>query len=230
MKKIEGMTERDLLAIKGKELDKEEIFIWFNVSRAGWVHDGDIKKPHAELFGLCSNGYFDCQRILCYPNLSQILAQQLVQKLEDRNIRKIGWVVSSASINSIRFAFAVATILKAVHIPIVEIETKDREALWRTIPSRAKVLQIEDMIITGLKVQKIRQLINVKNQNEVEFLPLVGALVHRPKKLEEEPAKKVVGLIEREIWEVRSEECLLCAAGSKRCNPKTQWLELIGIG
>lgn len=230
---MRGMTERDLLGIRpkdyeGKILSDEEIFLWFNISRAGWVHDGDPKKPHAELYGLCSNGYFDLPLILCYPNLNEILVQQLVQKLKDNGVKKVGWVISTASAGSILFSYEIARALQAAYV-FVDIETRDREMVWRrTIPTGAIVLQVEDLIIADLKAQRIRQVVNAENQKEINFLPVVAVLVHRLGKLLKETLR-IVSLIEKEIWEIPLRECPLCATGSPPLNPKIYWDRLIGM-
>lgn len=40
---------------------EEKVLGWFEKFDAVWMHNGDLRKPHAELTsGKCSNGFFDC--------------------------------------------------------------------------------------------------------------------------------------------------------------------------
>src|SRR3989338_5360575 len=109
---------RILLDINPREfnertLSQEEILDLFELCDAVWFHDGDPEKPHTELIsGMCSNGYFDCQRVLRYPNLAEILASQLIKLLEDK-IEKPDWVIGSAYA-AITFSYEIAKLLQAI--------------------------------------------------------------------------------------------------------------------
>jgi len=70
------LTKETILKYNPRDFDNitvtiQEILQWFDLFDAYWSHDGDPKKPHAELTsGMCSNGFFDCWRVLCHPNLN----------------------------------------------------------------------------------------------------------------------------------------------------------------
>jgi orotate phosphoribosyltransferase len=219
-----------------RALTPEEILYWFDLCDAAWVHDGDPSKPHAELTsGLCSNGYFDCPRVLQHPNLNEILANQLVRKLSEVSLGKLGrvdWVVGSAYA-AITFSYEVARILGAIH-GFVEKDPADpagKRMFWRrvTIPAGSKVLQVEELITTSGTFREVRRAIEEGNGEPVEFLPLVGCLVHRPPKLPADYGdRQVIALIEKEVWAVKPEDCSLCKAGSIRYRPKSHWAELTG--
>lgn len=217
-------------------IDPNTILGWFDLCDAAWIHDGDPKKPHAELTsGLCSNGYFDCPRVLKYPNLNEILAKQLVRRLNENGLEKVDWVVGSAYA-AITFSYEVARVLGAIH-GFVEKDPADpsgKRMTWRrmVIPAGSKVLQIEDLIATSGTLREVRRAIEEgQGQEQVEFFPIIGTLVHRPPKLPADYGeKKVVALIEKEIWAVDPSECPLCKAGSVRYRPKTNWAELTGKG
>ncbi|MDO8686921.1 MAG: hypothetical protein Q7K11_01800 [Candidatus Berkelbacteria bacterium] len=218
-----------------QHLSPEAILRWFYSHNAAWVHDGDPKKPHAELTsGRCSNGFFDCMRLLCHPNLNEILAQQLVYRLHrhDLGTQKVDWVIGSPYA-AITFSYEVAKALSAMH-GFVEKDPTDpsgKRMFWQRmqIPAGSNVLQIEELITTSGTFREVRRAVIEGNGEPVNFLPLVGALVHRPSKL---PADygliKVVALIEKEVWAVEPEDCLLCAGGSARYRPKSHWAELTG--
>jgi len=203
------------------------------------MHDGDPKNPHAELTsGKCSNGFFDCMRVLKYPNLNEILAIELATLLIE-DIREnyeepsnIDWVIGSPYA-AITFSYEVAKELRAVHgfcekDPIVP---KEKKFLWQrmVIPGGSRVLQIEELITTSGTFRGVQRAIEEGNPEPVKFLPVVGVLVHRPPRLPADYGdREIIALVEKEIWAVEPEDCPLCKAGSVRYRPKAHWRELTG--
>ena len=207
---------RNMSAIKPVDywnvtIDEKEILGWFDLCDAAWMHDGDSKKPHAELTsGKCSNGFFDCLRVLCYPNLNQILAEQLVRELILSGVEKVDWVIGSPYA-AITFSYEVAKLLKAIHAFVEKDPTdpKGKKMVWRrmAIPEDSTVLQIEELITTSGTFKEVRRAVEEGNSEPVNFLPIVGALVHRPPKLPADYGdRKVIALIEKEIWAVEPED------------------------
>jgi orotate phosphoribosyltransferase len=221
---------------KHEEVSEEQILNWFKMFDAAWEHDGNIKSPHAELSsGKCSNAFFDCMRVLCYPNISEILAYQLVKRLLSNGLgEKIDWVVGS-SYAAITFSYEVARKLSAKHGFTEKDPDDPKKQMWRrlTIPKGSVVLQVEELITTSNTFREVRRAIEEGNSEKVNFLPFIGTIVHRPPKLpisytiNSNPIK-VVSLIEKEVWSVEPEKCPLCEAGSPRYRPKTHWKELTG--
>lgn len=234
MTKVREMLRIDPRYYDGKQLSQEEILHWFNLCDAVWLHDGDLQKPHAALTSrLCSNGFFDCQRVLEYPNINEILARQLASKLKGSSgVWQIDWVIGS-SYAAITFSYEVAKALGVNH-GFVEKDPTDpdkKRMLWQRsqIPAGAKVIQTEELITTAGTIVEVRRAVEEGNSEPVNFLPIVGALVHRPPKLRTIYGdRKVIALIEKEIWAVKPEDCPLCRAGSPRYRPKTHWRELTG--
>ncbi len=227
-------------AFNDRTLSPEEILEWFDVLDAGWMHSGNPKDPHAELsYGKCSNGFFDCMRVLCYPNLRRILAHQLVRKLKDQGLTNddVDWVIGSPYA-AITFSGDVAYgFLKAIHgftekdPLIIPTDPKRKGMLWQrmTIPKGANVLQVEELITSSGTFKEVRRAVEKGNSDPVNFIPTVGVLVHRPSKLPADYGdRKVVALVEKEVWAVEPSECSLCKAGSKRLKPKANWEELTG--
>lgn len=212
-------------------MDTSWILGLFEFHDAVWLHDGDPKKPHAELTsGLCSNGYFDCPRVLKHPNYGEALAKQLVQKLKENGVKRPDWVIGSAY-GAITFSYEVAKEFGAIHGSAEKDSFDPKKMVWQrlTIPEGSTVLQIEDVIATGHTFLEVRRAIKEGNEGKVNFLPIVGVLVHRPPKLPVDYGDiKVVALIEKEIWAVDPKNCSLCKAGSPRYRPKTHWKELTG--
>jgi len=212
-------------------LTQEEIIEIFEEHDAIWLHDGNPKKPHAELTsGKCSNGYFNCSKVLCYPWLAGILARQLVQDLGYDYLQGVNWVIGSPYA-AITFSYEVARILGAAH-GFPEKDSDDpKKLVWKRwqIPKGARVLQVEELITTSGTTLAVRQAIEEGNSERVEFLSPIGALVHRPALLPISYAEfRVMALIEKVVWAVDPKDCELCKAGSPRLKPKTHWAELTG--
>lgn len=219
------------------EVFSEEVILeWFKILDAYWIHSGDPKDPHAELTsGWCSNGFFDCLRVLKYINLSDILANQLGKKI--RSIMGSQWVewVIGSPMAGITFAHDLARAIGAPLNMCVEkdpSDSKGKKMLWNrmNIPPNVPVLQIEELTTTAKTLNEVEMAIKDGNGNEVNFVPYVGILVHRPPHLPVDfyGKRKVIALIEKQIWAFPPEECTLCKQGSKRLRPKTHWKELTG--
>ena len=234
MKNTREILRIDPRYYDGERLSQKDILHFFDLCDAVWLHDGDPERPHAELTsGLCSNGFFDCQRVLEHPNLNEILAKQLAGKLKGSSgVWQIDWVIGSPYA-AITFSYEIARALGAIH-GFVEKDPTDsnrKRMLWqrRQIPAEAKVIQIEELITTAGTIQEVRRAVEEGNPEPVNFLPHVGVLVHRPPKLPADYGDiKLMPLIEREIWAVKPEDCSLCKVGSPRYRPKTNWEELTG--
>ena len=236
MMNLDELKELDPKDFEGKFLSQGKILEWFKICDAFWAHDGNPEKPHAKLTsGWCSNGFFDCLRVLGHINLSDILANQLAQKIRDEiGEQKIDWVIGSP-MAGITFAHDVARALKAP-MPINMFVEKDatdpkgKRMLWKrmTIPEDAHVLQIEELTTTAGTLNEVERAVREGNSGPVNFLPYVGILVHRPPKLPitHYGQRRVIALVEKEIWAVKPSECPLCKAGSKPLRPKTHWKEL----
>ncbi len=220
---------------ENKELFPKEILAFFDLCDAYWQHNGDPKNPHAELTsGNCSNGFFNCLEVLKYVNLSEILANQLARKIrqEIENVN-IGWVIASP-MAGITFGHDVARALGAQVMFFTEKDPKEKgKMLWNRvqIPEGEIVLQIEELITTAKTLNAVQEAVDVGNKTPVNWLPVIGSLVHRPEKLVSHYGdRKVISLIETEIWNKKPEECPLCEAGSKRLRPKldNNWNILTG--
>lgn len=229
-------TARTLLLLDPHKKPSETLILeWFRLAQAYWQHEGDPapSKPHAELIsGLCSNGYFDCPRLLSYPNVAQILANSLAGKLQTAGVVDIDWVVSSAY-SAITFGHEVAKAMNARFMN-VEKDPSDptqKRMLWRriTLSKGSRVLQVEELITTMGTTQEVKRAVLEGNGEQVEFLPVIGTIVLRPPDIEGMKREhQLVALVEKEIWAKKPEECPLCAVGSPRFKPKTHWAELTG--
>ena len=229
----------DLLDLKpedfrDKDVPVEKMLSWFSLCDAYWMHSGNAQDPHAELTsGACSNGFFDCLRVLKYVTLSEILAGQLARKIRIAiGDQKVDWVIASP-MAGITFGHDVARALGAQIFMFTE-KDPDRKGrmLWRrmAIPIGETVLQIEELTTTSSTLNAVQEAVNTGNPNPVNWLPCIGIFVHRPPKLpiDHYGDRSVVALIEKKIWAVAPDECPLCKGGSRRYRPKTHWLALTG--
>ncbi|MBU4256985.1 hypothetical protein KJ586_01155 [Patescibacteria group bacterium] len=215
-------------------MKSDKILELFLKHDAYWMHSGNPTDPHAELTsGLCSNGFFDCLRVLKYVSLSDFLANLLACKI--RNVigwQQIDWVIASP-MAGITFGHDVARALGAQIFMFTEKDPAQKgKMLWTrmAIPESDTVLQIEELTTTAKTLNAVKDAVDQGNPNPVNWLPYVGILVHRPSKL---PVthygdRQVIALVEKEVWAVPPEECHLCKAGSVRYRPKTHWEELTG--
>lgn len=231
------MNLSDLLRLKpidfkNRDISVEEILSWFEACDAYWMHDGNPNNPHAELTsGMCSNGFFDCLRILRYVGLSEILANQMARKIRIViGDRKVDWVIASP-MAGITFGHDVAKALGARIFMFTEKDPKEKgKMLWKrmNIPENDTVLQIEELITTSKTLNAVKEAVDSGNSNPVNWLPYVGIFVHRPPKLPIDyyGDRKVIALVEKEVWAVKPDECPLCRDGSIRYRPKEHWDQL----
>lgn len=228
------MRSLDPRFYKNVDVPIQEILMWFDECDAYWIHNGDPAMPHAELTsGKCSNGFFDCLRVLKYINLSEILADQLARRI--RNLignQQVDWVIGSP-MAGITFGHDVARALGAKFFMFTEKDPSQKDKmLWNrmAIPVEETVLQIEELTTTSKTLNAVQDAINKGNPDPVNWLPYVGVMVHRPPKLPivQYGDRTVIPLIEKKVWAVDPNECPLCKKGSIRYRPKTHWRELTG--
>lgn len=229
---LRSLLSLDPADLKGRIILSDEIIKWFIACDAYWYHDGNSANPHAELTsGMCSNGFFDCLRILKFINLSEILAENLARKIKACGIgySKVDWVVASP-MAGITFGHDVARALGANYFMFVEKDPEHKgKMLWNrmAIPKGDTVLQIEELTTTAKTMNAVKEAVDLGNPSPVNWLPCVGILVHRPPILSKASYDRMpIALIEKEVWAVDPSKCPLCKEGSKRLRPKTHWTEL----
>ena len=211
------------------DLTQEDILHWLTLAEAGWMHNGDPRMPHAELAsGMCSNGFFFCRKLLRFPNVNEILAHQLARKLiaDCCLTGGVGAVVGSPY-SSITLAGEMAKEFFAIH-GIPEKDPKDpngKKMVWKEeLPAGTRVLRVEELITTTGSTLETTLAIQATNPWPVTFLPVIGALVHRPPTLPVDYwGMRIVPLVQIKVWAVPPEKCELCRQGSVRVKPKSNW-------
>jgi orotate phosphoribosyltransferase len=211
-----------------REVTVEEFDHMLRICDGLWLHSGDPSAPHAELTsGKCSDGFVNTMRLLKYPNISMILAEELAGiYLEYFNYaRRPDWVIG-ASYAAITFSQNVALCLRAKHA-FTEKGSDGKTQLWRreTIPEGEVVLQVEELVSTTATFDRVRTGIVEGNANSVTFDSVSMTLVHRSPAYEFD-GSPILFFRHYDINQWKPEECPLCAAGSPRLRPKQHWAEL----
>lgn len=215
----------------------EDVLEWFSILEAGWVHDGDPKKPHAKLAsGKCSTGFFLCKRVLKYGNLREILAACIVRRLQKHiDVLDVDGVYG-APYSSITLAADVARLLG---IPNYIVEKGPKDANGKDtmifkdddpIPAGSVLLEVEELITVATSVTSATQAIVQGNPYPVKFAPFVGVLVHRPPEIVRclSDGREIIPFIERRVDAWDPSVCPKCKEGSVPLPPKTHWAELTG--
>jgi orotate phosphoribosyltransferase len=172
------------------------------------------------------------------PNINSVLASQLARELILFGVLEDGaeWVVGS-SYSAITFSYEVAKNLGLYH-GYTQKDPKDpKKQVWKKfkIPEGSTVLQVEELVTTSNTFRSVRKAVRKGNKNNVNFLPVIGTLVHRPPEkrshyiFDDEGEKVeaiVISLVEKEIWAVDPSDCPLCKVGSERYKPKENWSKL----
>jgi hypothetical protein len=238
MLKIEDLMRFGLLApglryARNPLPTPEDVLEWFKVLRAGWIHDGDSKKPHAKLHsGKCSTGFFLCKKVLAYGNLREILAACIIRELKNAGLGKVDGVFGSPY-SSILLAGDVGRLL-GVKTYVPEKDPSDltcKRMLFKPddpVPEGSVLLQIEELVTTFDSGEATKQAIIAGNPYPVTFSPFVGVLVHRPPKIVRglPDGRVIVPFIERQVDACNPADCPLCKQGSVPLSPKTNWAEL----
>lgn len=219
--------------VHGLMISDEEVCHILKLCDALWLHSEDPKDPHAELTsGKCSNGFVDVLRALRFTNLCELLAHQMVKKIEaapEYDIPdRIDWVVGSDHAGA-AFSHGVATWMAAQHDFTEKAGPDGKQQVWKrfTIEPKETVLQVEELMTTAGTLKAVREGIRAGNPHPVTFAPFVAVLVHRSDVYEIE-GTPVIYLVHYDISVWEPSECPLCAQGSKRLRPKQNWPELTG--
>lgn len=160
--------------------------------------------------GKHSDKYMQCARLFQYPNFSEEVAKDLIEKFKDK---KIDFVIGPA-IGGIIFAYEVARQLGVLAI-FSERENGDMK-LRRgfEVYAGANVLVVEDVITTGGSVREVIELMKSLGANIVG----VGCVVNRSggKVQFDCPFESVISM---DINTYEEDECPMCKQGTKPYKP-----------
>lgn len=223
------LTKKDALrGFRQNDINQEIILDCFRKFKAFWEFGGDFSQPHVELAsGNCSNGFFNCMEVLQHWKIRKVLAAKLA--IEIRKIignTRIDAVIGSP-MSAINLADDVAEYINAPLSVFAEKDPKNSgEMFFRfNLPKNSKVLQIEELITTAHTLNAVQAAVEKHNPNKIKWIPVVGTLIHRPNKLPVDyyGERRIVALVQKEIWNIEKGNCPLCKAGSPRVKPKQIW-------
>ncbi|TSC70437.1 MAG: orotate phosphoribosyltransferase [Parcubacteria group bacterium Gr01-1014_46] len=201
-----------------------------------WMHDGNVKRPHALLTsGLHSDGFFNSRLVIPDEELLRKAAEDLVFLLcrEGLSILNVGVVVGPQT-GATRLAELISNVImklrgwKCNFASPAKDEMGNKKSMVFSSSDRMLVLGrysllCEDVLTTGGSVGLTASAI--RNCGGL-VLPFIGALVNRSGK-DMVGRSKIVALISRGMPMWQPEECPLCAVGSEAIRPKGEnWARL----
>ncbi len=211
---------------------REVVTHFLRLADAFWRHDGNPTRPHASLTsGLCSDGFVDVLRLLKNARVAMLFARELVYRLSQAGFTgPFDWVVGSDHAGA-SISLAVAVELGALHdfTEKVGIDWNETAQAWRRfqIGPDQTVIQCEDIITTAGTLDKVRQGVVHGNGGPVAFAPVVLSVVNRSGQDRFRHAP-IISLADYDMRLWHRSECPLCAVGSPRLRPKSDWRKLTG--
>jgi hypothetical protein len=223
-----GITSEQVLAISaiadlrtlrhenigGRDLTEPEYRHIFKLTRAWWVHSGNMVEPHAVL-----RSFIDTLTVLRYSNLRLLFARQLASTISEMypelDDNPAVWAVGSDHA-AFAFSAAVAGFLNSMH-ESPEKGLKDSQVWSRVkLPEGHVLLQVEELVTTTQTLARVLKGIREYNP-EVNRASCAATLVHRSPEFEFEGASLIYGV----HWDIQDynvpggEKCLLCEGGSE---------------
>lgn len=196
----------------------------FGHQGALWMHDGNVKRPHALLTsGKHSSGFFNGEVVMRDPVQLDQIARDLIEKLEFANRFDTDPVeyVAGPALGAITLAHDLARVIRLKHDNGCDrtFAEKDGDAMvFNRTPPRAGslVLTCEDTVTTAKSLRAVHQAITARGAH---IAPYALMILNRSG-LTEVDGVKLVSLVSRElpIWE--PDDCPLCKQGSEALKPK----------
>lgn len=190
----------------------------FRRCEAMWMYRGYQEEPHPELTSKKhSNGYFDVNAALQFPNKRETITRLTVDALKNHGISRdnLDFVVSSSEAAR-PFGQELATQMGVVSI---FTEKVGNDQFWTgrfEIPEGARVLQAEELITTLGTTEKVRDAVENSNPYPFEWVtlngkPLVVTVVHRPTELPITYSDyTVIAVMEKAIQAWEPDQCPIC--------------------
>jgi len=190
-------------------LTKEEVLILFKAT-------GALLEGHFLLTsGLHSPQYFQCARVLQYPQHAQKLCWEIAYQYMSNKIN----VVIGPALGGIVVAQEVARLMSARAIFAEREEGKMTIRRGFEIKSTEKVLVVEDVVTTGGSIKEVINLVQEKGANLVG----VGFLVDRSQNRISFSVPKF-SVFEMDVVTYQPDECPLCKQGVPVVKPGSRKL------
>lgn len=200
-----------------------------------WIHDGNLKRPHALLTsGKHSNGFFNSRLVIPHEELLRDAASDLLELFirQEGDILKVRVVVgpeTGATKLSKLLSYKVMEYTRedCFWVSPAKNETDGKKSMILSekdilmLPGKC-ILLCEDVITTGGSIDLTE---NAVISAGGMVLPYILTLVNRSG-LKEINGKKIIALIDHPMPMWEPDECPLCKNGSSAVRPKENWAAL----
>lgn len=196
-----------------------------------WIHDGNMKRPHALLTsGNHSSGFFNSRLVIADEPLLRDAAADLLEIFKKRGgaFYEIKGVVGPQT-GATKLAQFLSEKLrcfanKPFHCSPAKHEEDSIKSMVFTeeeigLINQQRVLLCEDVITTAKSVELAAAAVEKAGGY---LLPYVLVLVNRSG-LEKVNGKQIIALIDRHMSTWTPDECLLCKESSEAVRPKDNW-------
>lgn len=193
-----------------------------------WKHDGNNKRPHAELTSKKhSDGFFNGSGIIAFPDRTTFICGEMIQHLFKAGVfprthfdRIFG---SSYGANDLSFELG-----RQMHVPRGFTDKGEGKSMINKrfyFPKGTRILPCEDVLTTG---DTTRNTISALEESDAVVINIVLVLCNRSGLWDLDGRKIISPLdIHMPTWDVpEGEECPLCKAGSEALRPKGNWDKL----
>lgn len=203
----------------------------FKKKEALWIHDGNMKRPHALLTsGGHSNGFFNSRLVVSDEPLLREAVSDLVNLYRDVNgFAKGAGIIVGLQTGATKIAEFMSDEgqkygwMCGWASPEKVGEGKNKRIFFSldefSVLKDKAVLLCEDVITTGGSIDLTATAV-IEAGGVV--LPYVLALVNRSG-LEEVDGRKILALVNHPMATWEEKECPLCKGGSKPLRPKDNW-------
>lgn len=220
--------------IRGKS--SEEWRKVFEDLHAFWIHDGNLKRPHALLTSdVHSSGFFNGSLVIENPHLlmdacADLLEKSTVSALGKRpkgeeNIPPYLKVFGSANgATDISFAFGYLLGCKRGFTEKANdlLGKKYMEIKRFAVSSLDIIVLVEDVITTGNTTRQSIHALEMAGLGNRNVWNEIFTLVNRSG-IQTLDGRRIVSLVEEYMPTWTPEECPLCKAGSRAVRPKGNW-------
>lgn len=181
-----------------------------------------LLEGHFELSsGLHSDRYFQCARVLQYPERAAELARALAETIRARFANDLPEVVVGPALGAVTWSFETA---RALGVRSLFTERKDERMVLRRgfeLERGERVLVVEDVVTTGGSAREAALCVREAGARVVAFGTIVNRAGGNPFA---DLGVELAALVEVEAVAWRPDACPLCARGSAAEKPGSRKL------
>ena len=236
---VKQLQEMDWCEFTDHLLERDELEHALGLVDCFWQHDGDMRRPHAELSaGGCSDTFIDLGTMLKkYDGVRALVAWNLIMLIPDDIRSQITRVVGSDT-SATALAGTVAQLLRVKHDRMQKVDdASGKRQLW--LPENGLISeddqeqQVEELTTTGNTPQMVHDGVLAGNPQltEVRFSPILPMAVDRTMpQVTHVEGSTIVAIVRYEAHNYLPDNCPLCQAGSPKLRPRkdNNWALLTG--